>query len=206
LEFDFADERKPERSADGLVRIASWVGNLFAHPERSIDDYDDIWVAEIGLQYGVDQPPLEEVDARRLRKMIYDIARQHLPSASRLAVRGAGPCTLKLGVHLASLDLHWNAAGARGLGGAIVVFEFRDSQSNVPIVRYGERRTLDFGAQRASNEVDFDRLETSLRTAIDDVSLNLRDELPVNPTDARKGLGCQGTVGNARAHVISLAR
>jgi hypothetical protein len=202
---------EPQRSPDGLVRISSGKrGNLFTHPTRSIDDYDDIWLAEIGIHYADGQEALAEADASRIRKMIYDAVLEHFPVAGELAVRAAGPCTLRLGVYLAALELPRSAAaGARRSrrGAATVVFEFRDSESNEPLVRYGQRRELDGGrARRASSEPDLDRFETALRIVLDDVGSRMSDALPVNATGARKEQGCKGTVGEARARAESPVR
>jgi hypothetical protein len=200
--------REAERSPDGLVRITSGKrGNLFADPSRSIDDYDDVWLAEIGLHYADGQPPLADADAARLRKMIYDIVLENFPVAGQLTARSASPCTLKLGVYLASLDLpRAEVAGARrrGKGAATVVFEFRDSQSNQPLVRYGQRRELDVGTARNA-ELDFDKLENALRVVLDEAGTRMRDALPASPSGSRI-VDCAGRVGEVRAQATAESR
>jgi hypothetical protein len=200
--------REGERSPDGLVRITSGKrGNLFADPSRSIDDYDEVWLAEIGLHYADGQPPLAEADAGRLRKMIYDIVLQDFPVVGQLAARSASLCTLKLGVYLASLDLpRAEVAGARrrGKGAATVVFEFRDSQSNQPLARFGQRRELDVGSARGG-ELDFDRIENALRVALDDAGTRMHDALPARPSGSRI-VDCSGRVGELRAQARAEGR
>jgi hypothetical protein len=206
-----ASLHEPQRSPDGLVRTSSWKpGNLFAHPTRSIDDYDDIWVAEIGLHYADGQEPLADSDANRIRRMMYDTVLERFPVAGQLTARAAGPCTLRLGVYLAALEFPGSDAARKRRshnGAATVVFELRDSQSNEPLVRYGQRRELDSGGlRRASTGPDLDRFESALRTALDDVGLRMHDALPVNATGARTEQGCQGTVGEVRARNKSPVR
>src|SRR5262245_19654373 len=99
--------REPERDSQGLVRVHTWrkAGNLFAHESQAIDDYDDIWLAEVGIQYDEAQERLAETDEARVRKMVYDAALNEVPAAGQLAAREAGPCTLKMGVYLVKLSL-----------------------------------------------------------------------------------------------------
>src|SRR5206468_4521812 len=115
---------------------AAKAGNLFADPARSIDDYDDIWLAEIGIQYAEGQPRLEEAEELRIREEIRDIALAEIPAAGQLAAREAGPCTIRLGVHLAALSFpRPGFTSPANRGSAVVISELRDSQTNEPLIR-----------------------------------------------------------------------
>ena len=90
--------REPQRDSSGLVRVPSLKpGNLFAHPTRSIDDYDDVWVAEVGIAYGPKQEPMIHEEVKAVGKLVRDVTLQQFPIAEQLPASEAGPCTLKLG-------------------------------------------------------------------------------------------------------------
>jgi hypothetical protein len=184
-----------ETDASGLVRIPTAKGNLFAHPARSIDDYDDILLGDVRISYAPDQQPLSEIDAARLRMMTYDIVTKQIPAAGQLVAAGPAPCTVKLGVELTSLSLK---QGAPAGGGTTISMEFRDSLTDDPIVRYGQRRSLDAGPSAAAGSPDLEGLRTTLATVATDFRGNFRHELPLNATGARAAQGCKGTIGRVR--------
>ena len=71
---------QPEVDASGLVRIASKEpGDLFAHPSRSIDDYDDILLSDVNISYGAAQKPLSEDDVLRVRSMAHSVVMIRFP-------------------------------------------------------------------------------------------------------------------------------
>jgi hypothetical protein len=197
--FACAATREPQRSSDGLVRIKSWKpGNLFVDPAHSIDDYDDVWVAGAGIHFAADQEPLAETDQERVRRTIHDAVAEQIPSAGLRTGSEPGPCTVKLSVFLANLELpRPGVATARNNGGMTVIFEYRDSQTGAPMVRYGRRR--DLGRLRSASDAEqLDRLQATVETAVSDVNSLVRDSLPVNPSGARAALGCKGAIGEAR--------
>lgn len=198
---------QPQRDSSGLVRVESWkAGNLFSHPSLSIDDYDDIWLAAIGIQYAEGQKPLAEPDEQSVRKVVFDTVLEEVPVAAQLGVRQAGPCTLKMGVHLAALALPRPFTGPQNRASAVVVFELRDSQTDEPLVRYGQRRELARAARRTEGGLDLEQLGETLRTALDNVNMAMRDSLPVNPTGARAAQGCKGAIGDVRKRAERAAR
>jgi len=192
-----------QRDSKGLVRVRSWrPGNLFAHDTLSIDDYDDIWLAEVGIQYADEQDPLPEPDERSLRKLVYDIALGELPTAAQLGARQAGACTLTMGVHLADFALPKPGfAGPRNRGSTLVILELKDSQSDEPLVRYGQRRELPSAGRKAEATLDLQRLEEPLHAALHAVGSAMRAGLRVKATGARAAQGCKGAVGEARKQI-----
>jgi hypothetical protein len=131
--------------------------------------------------------------------MIYAIALEQVPAAWQQGFHQAGPCTLKMGVHLAALGFpRPGFTGLRNRGSAVVILELRDSQTNEPLVRYGQRRELATGGRTTDGTPDLDRLEGTLREVLHEVRLALQKSLVVNPTGARAGLGCKGVVGEVR--------
>jgi hypothetical protein len=199
-----ASAPEAQREADGLVRIYSAKpGNLFVHPSRSIDDYDDVWLAEIGIQYAEGQEPLAEPDERRVRTMVADTVLEE-SSLARLAARQPGPCTLQLGVHLAALSFpRPGVTGSRNRGSAVVVSEFRDSQTGEPVVRYGQRRELASASRRGPEKPDLDQLGATVRGVLRDLDVAMgkslaADSAPPRATGARASQGCNGVIGQTR--------
>jgi hypothetical protein len=207
LAIGCASTTEQQADSSGLVRVKSWKsGNLFSHPSLSIDDYDDIWLAAIGIQYAEGQKPLAEPDEQSVRKVVFDTVLEEVPIATQLGVRQAGPCTLKMGVHLAALALPRPFTGRQNRPSAVVVFELRDSQTDEPLVRYGQRRELARAARRTEGGLDPEQLEEAMRAALDDVNTAIRDAVPVNATGARAAQGCKGAIGDVRGQAKSGAR
>jgi hypothetical protein len=187
----------PEVAAAGLVRIASKEpGDLFAHPSRSIDDYDDILLSDVDISYGAEQKPLSEDDVLRVRSMAYSVVMNQVPAAGQLIAIKPGPCTVALGVQLD--ELQFSGQGAREHGSAQIVLEFADSQSGDPLVRYGQHRELRGGSGMEKGRPDLDLLKSALVTVANGVRLGFRDALPLNQTGTRAGEGCKGRIGEVR--------
>jgi hypothetical protein len=192
---------KPQTQMDssGLVRIdTKGQGELFAHPSRSIDHYDDILVGEVNLDYAPKQEPLSQDDLRRFQTMAYGIIVRQIPAAGQLSAREPGPCTVKLGVQFH--DLQFPGSRARQNGSTTVILEFRDSQSGDPVVRYAQQRELSLGsgAEREGPGPDLGRLEATLEIVAEEVRGHFRDALPLNANGARASLGCKGVIGAVR--------
>jgi hypothetical protein len=188
----------PQVDAAGLVRVTSWQpGNLYAHPSRSIDDYDDILLGDVVISYAPGQQPLSDDDQQRVRMMTYGAVIQQIPAAGQLAATKAGPCTVTLGVKLAALELP--PAGSRKSGATTVHLEFRDSVNGDPIVHYEQKSELSTGPRESSGAPDLERLDSALNFVANDVRKSLREALPLGATGARSGQGCKGVIGVVRA-------
>lgn len=188
---------EPNVDASGLVRVTSWkAGGLFAHPQRSIDDYDDILIGDVGFSYAPKQQPLKRDDELRVRSMVYGAVVRQIPAAGQLAASKAGPCTVKLGVELSRLELP--EAGSRSNGATTVSLEFSDSVTGDPIVHYEQHRDLGVGAPPEGGGPDLERLGATFELVAEDVRLRLRDALPLGGTSARADKGCKSTIGAVR--------
>jgi hypothetical protein len=189
--------QQPKVDASGLVRIESTgPGQLFSHPTRSIDHYDDILVGDVFLESR--ENPFSDLEMQKLRMRAYDIVVHEIPAAGQLAATGPGPCTVKLDVRLA--DLEFPKPGSKSGGATTAMLEFRDSLTGDPIVRYQQHRELSVSTNIGTEESsDLARLGRTLEIVADDVRVRLRDALPLNTTNARAGLGCKGVIGKVRA-------
>lgn len=194
---------EPERSPDGLVRVPSRKpGTLFAKPDHNIGDYDNFLVAEIGLAYAAGQKPLSAQDESRVHQMMADALSSNIRANAFEVVSEPGPCTLRIGFYLTGLEFYESAVQGsqktfvHSYGAVTVVLELRDSLTNQPLVRFGQRRRLGSGEQEGRVEPDLDRIGRALRAMLADVGDSLQDVLPVT-TAARAERGCEGRVGRA---------
>ena len=184
----------PSVDAAGLVRIDSnEPGDLFAHPGRSMDDYDDILLGDVNVKYSPQQEPLSEFDTQRLRMSAYEIVTTQIPAAGQLAVGKPGPCTVKLEVEIANLQ--FPEEGKRGAGSATMTMLFKDSLSGDALVRYAQHRDLALGSAQDPN---LKRLQSTLEIVAVDMRSHFRHALPLNATGARKDNGCKGVIGAVR--------
>jgi hypothetical protein len=184
----------PRVDSAGLVRIASKEpGDLFAHPSRSMDDYDDILLGDVSVTYSPRQAPLSEQDTQRLRMSAYEVVTTQIPAAGQLSVSKPGPCTVKLEVQIANLE--FPEEGARGTGSATMTMLFKDSLSGDPLVRYSQHRDLALGSAQDPN---LKRLQSTLEIVAVDMRSHFRHALPLNATGARKDNGCKGVIGAVR--------
>jgi hypothetical protein len=189
-----ATSEPPRVDASGLVRVTGWKpGELYAHPARSIDDYDDILIGDVVIDYAPNQDPLSAEDTQRLKMLVYEIVTRQIAAGGQLAAREAGACTVKLGVELA--DLEFPKPGSRATGSTTVNLDFRDSQTGDPIVRYGQHRDLTLASGEGQ---ELQRVKGTLEIVAEDVRLRLRDALPLNQTGVRSAKGCKGVIGMVR--------
>jgi len=185
--------KKPLVDSAGLVRIDSKEpGDLFAHPSRSIDDYDNFLLGDVSVAYSPRQQPLSELDTQRLRMSTYEIVTTQIPAAGQLAVSQPGPCTVKLEVDLSDLVLP--AEGSAKNGSATVTLLFRDSLSGDPLVRYAQHRELALG----SSGEGVARLSSTLELVAVDMRSHFRYALPLGGTNGRADRGCKGVIGAVR--------
>jgi hypothetical protein len=186
----------PQVDSSGLVRIDSKEpGDLFAHPSRSMDDYDNFLLGDVSVDYAPAQTPLSELDTQRLRMSTYEIVTTQIPAAGQLGVSQPGPCTVKLEVKLSKLQLP--KQGSKSNGSTTVTLLFSDSLSGDPLVRYAQQRELALGAG-GPNGPELMRLQSTLEIVAVDMREHFRYALPLNGTGARADRGCKGTIGAVR--------
>jgi hypothetical protein len=186
----------PQVDSSGMVRISTKEpGDLYAHPARSMDDYDNFLLGDVNVAYSPAQQPLSELDTQRLRMSTYEIVTTQIPAAGQLGVSQPGPCTVKLEVQLSNLE--FAKKGGRGNGSTTVTLLFRDSLSGDPLVRYAQHRELALGSSGVEGP-DLPRLQSTLELVAVDMREHFRYALPLKGTGARADRGCKGTIGAVR--------
>lgn len=190
-----------ETTDDGLVRSpTSGRGTLFVRPGHHVGDYHQIWVAQLGITYARGQEPLAPEQEDDIYQLLLDGLEIDMDADSVVAALEPGPCTVKFGLYVTELELYESStAGSQknyieSYGSLTLVMEFRDSQTDLPLVRYGQRRSLGSGVQEGKVEPDLHRLGVAIASIMEDVGDHLAHVIPTN-TNARANLGCRGLLG-----------
>jgi hypothetical protein len=192
-------------SADGLVHVETQRGGtLYLRPNRGVDGFDDVYVAQIGIAYKEGQTPLSGSEENRVYQRLLTSRTAELEAQGQKIAKGAGACTLAQSIYLTELELFsTQVTGSQtnivsSFGAVTVVTEFRDSLTNEVLVRYGARQGLGGGVAEGRVYPDLDRLDQTLQTILRVMGEILRSELPHTPIDARAASGCHGAIGRAR--------
>lgn len=191
----------PETTDDGLVETPTrGRGTLFVRPDHHVGDYDRIWVAQMGITYARGQKPLATEQEDEIFDMLEDGLAIDMDADSVVSALEPGPCTVKFGLYVTDLELYESpTVGSQkniveSYGVFTLVMEFRDSETDLPLVRYGQRRSLGSGIQEGKIEPDMHRLGLAIDAAMEDVGDQLARVVP-NNTNARGDLGCRGLLG-----------
>lgn len=196
---------EPKRSKDGLLQVRTpGPGSLYISDVRHPYFYDDVVVASIGLDYASGQRPLVEADEARLYELMQGALASMLAGRGQAIAPQPGPCTLKMSLYLANLELfETDRYGAQtnfvdSYGAVTLVTDLRESLTDAPVMRYGQRRGLGGGVEGGRVRPDTQRLEALLKVAMSDARNAMRMELPV-PGPATGALAsCEGRIGKAR--------
>jgi hypothetical protein len=190
---------------DGLGKVSTrGPGALFVKPNHPVGSYDDIMVATIGIHYAPGQDELteeqEDVIFDRMVGTLYEGV-----AASFGLAKQPGPCTVKMGLYLKDVDFYESRTSGsqtrfvNSYGAATLVFEFRDSMTDEPLVRYGQRRSFGSGVDAGNARgPELDRLGDTLDKMLEDVGLTLQEvHAPNVAADAARG--CSGNLGRSLA-------
>jgi hypothetical protein len=142
-----------EVTSDGLELVRSTPRTrLWVRPDHHIGRYDDILIAGIGFAYGSDQDRLEQDQEAELGEML-EAAIVGITEAGPVGLTEApGPCVVSIQLGLKDILLHIaetsgsSVSYVSSFGSATMVVEFRDSTTEVPLLRYAANRGLGGGA------------------------------------------------------------
>lgn len=196
---------RSQQTDDGLAKVSTrGPGILYVKPGHPVGSYDDIMLASIGIHYAAGQKELAESDEDVILDGMEATIYERVAAGFQVAER-PGPCTVKLGVYLKDVDFYESSgSGAQtrfisSYGAATLVFEFRDSLSDEPLVRYGQRRSFGAGVDAGSlKSMDLKRLATTLERMLEDAGDTLQEALAPEVA-GRAAVGCNGLIGRTLA-------
>jgi len=175
----------PELTSDGLQMVRSTSrSRLWVKPDHHIGRYDDILVTGIGFAYGRGQDALSREQENQVGQMLKS-------SISKITERGpvgqateAGPCVVSLQLGLKDIYLHIGKTSGSSVsfvssfGSATMVVEFRDSLTDVPLLRYAANRGLGGGPGTGRMGANLGLLGWALGEMVTDMTTELRKIVP----------------------------
>jgi hypothetical protein len=198
-----AAREKQITSPDGLVLAHNTrKGMLYVRPDHHIGTYDAFLVEPVMITYRRGQRPLSVEDADKLDLRLQELTRQEI-RLSTVSVRDEpDECTLKLQLYLTDVVLldREPKAGSSFLsssGSLTMVMEFRDSLSDAPLLRYGQRKGLPGGRVIGiEGELSSGGLMTALRGMLVDIGVEVRRLTPATKQEGARpgGTLCKGTI------------
>lgn len=189
-------------TVDGLVKTEiDMPGNLFLRPDHGIGSYDAFLIPEATLSYTRKSPKLPadmEIEfVVLLEQSLIDAAE----SSDIPVMSSPGECVMQINLGFFNVDLE-EKKSAKILGKAVLVMEFRDSQSGQPLLRYATEN-------RIENESGGTNRARQIRTGFDEMV----SKMDIGSALRAAGLGddeirpgCQGSLaarGRASAPDVS---
>jgi hypothetical protein len=174
-----------EVTSDGLELVRSTPRTrLWVRPDHHIGRYDDILIAGIGFAYGSDQDRLEQDQEAELGEML-EAAIVGITEAGPVGLTEApGPCVVSIQLGLKDILLHIaetsgsSVSYVSSFGSATMVVEFRDSTTEVPLLRYAANRGLGGGAGTGQGGANMGLLGRALAEMVTDMTTELQTIVP----------------------------
>jgi hypothetical protein len=173
---------------DGLLKVRrTGRGHLWVNPEHRLGQYDDLLITGVGFRYKAGEERLSKHEEARIGEMLENTIRFDREGSPVGVTDKAGECVVA--VTLGLMDLEFNegdqSSGSRSsyvtsYGAATMVFEFRDSVSEMPLARYATRRGLGGGPDAGPSRVDLGRLEKALQRMLRDMAEDLYRIIPTS--------------------------
>lgn len=201
-------DTEPRRTEDGLTHVRTRLpGSVAFNESLHMDGYDHLLIDRIGIDYAPGQKSLPRQDEERIFDMLEKTMVAQIDTRDQL-VTEPGPCTLKVSLYVVDLELR--DVSLRGsatsfvnsYGAATFVTELRDSTSDEPVLRWGQRRDLGGGTGAMGVRPDLALLEEALYDAMIEAG-QMVVEATATPdvqsqVDSRAHLGCEGRLGRLR--------
>jgi len=175
----------PELTSDGLQMVVSTPrSRLWVKPDHHLGKYDDIMVTGIGFAYGNGQDPLDDDQEKRVGEMLQSAIAAITEAGPVGQVTAEGPCVASLQVGLKDIFLHIGKTSGSSVsfvssfGSATMIVEFRDSLTDVTLVRYAANRGLGGGPGTGRMGANLGRLGRALGEMVTDMTTELRTIVP----------------------------
>jgi hypothetical protein len=181
-------------------------GRLFVKPDHHLGSYDGFMIEPIQLSYKRGQTQLTPEDAKSLGLRLRELLSTSISTGGLEVATKPHECIVGLRLEIFDLEMldlqeHTGAATRfiESSGGAILVFEFRDSLSGETLTRYGQRRRLPGGRVTSTGGLSSAGLVTRLGEGLVDMGLALRKVIPTT-TSFREGTSCTGKIGQQQGY------
>lgn len=189
----------PELTSDGLEMVRSTSrSRLWVKPDHHIGRYDDIQVTGIGFAYGSGQDPLSDDQEAQVGEMLKSAIAGITADGPVGQATKEGPCVVALKLGLKDIYLHISETSGSSVsyvssfGSATMVVEFRDSTTDVPLLRYAANRGLGGGPGTGQIGANLGRLGRALGEMVTDMTTELRTIVPDStvrpPTECHDGI------------------
>ena len=190
----------PELTSDGLQLVQSTKRTrLWVKPDHHLGRYDFVMIAGIGFAYGKGQESLDNDQEDQIGEMLKNAIGGITKSGPVGAAAEPGSCVVAVQLGLRDLVLHINdkpsgssISFVSSFGSATMVIEFRDSTTDVPLVRYIVNRGLGGGPGTGQLGANLDRLGRTLGEMVTDMTTELQTIVPT--TTVRPETECQNGI------------
>ena len=174
-----------EISSDGLVMVRrTRRSRLWVKPDHHVGRYENVLLKRIGFGYGRGQDPLDPNQEAEVGRMLQRVVFALTESGPVGMSTEVGPCVVAINLGLKDLRLHSvdysdsTTSYVSSFGSTTMIIEFRDSMTDVPLVRYVARRKLGGGSGSGKSGVDLKRLGRALGGMVADMNSELQTILP----------------------------
>ena len=179
------EDPAPVLTSDGLELVSSTArSKLWVKPDHHIGRYDDVLIAGIGFAYGAGQNSLNTAQESQVGSMLKDALGGITADGLLGQSRKPGPCVVAIKLGLKDIFLHISETSGSSVsyvssfGSATMVVEFRDSTTNVPLLRYAANRGLGGGTGTGKIGANLGRLGRVLGNMVADMTTELQTIVP----------------------------
>ncbi|MBW2426206.1 MAG: hypothetical protein JRG86_18310 [Deltaproteobacteria bacterium] len=156
---------------------------LWVNPDHQMGRYDKILIQGIGIQYDKSGDALDAEEQQRVKRALLSAVRDVTKGAPVGFTSAPGPCVVSMSVGL--MNLRMDASRHSGsvssyvssFGAGTMIFEFRDSETNVPLIRFATRRDLGGGRGHGTG-ADIHRLGQAVGRMAQDMTRELQTIVP----------------------------
>ncbi len=177
--------KEPEIGSDGLVMVRrTRRSRLYVKPDHHLGRYDDVLLKSIGFGYGRGQDHLDPDQEAQVGRMLQSVIVALTQTGLVGLTTKAGPCVVAIKLGLKDLRLHSldytdsTSSFVSSFGSATMIVEFRDSMTDVALVRYVATRKLGGGGGTGKSGVDLRRLGRALGGMVADMNTELQTIVP----------------------------
>ncbi len=171
-------------------------GLLLVRRDHQLGRYDQLLIEHVGFSYSPTQRWLSFRQEDRIRSMLTAAVEGSHDGEIGLA-DDSGPCVLGVRFYVTDLELHTPAlqtgsttSFVNSFGEATMILELRDTESNVPIAHFLQRRELGGGPANGATGTSIRRLGTVVGVAMRDMGRQLQRLTP--PTASGWDAECKG--------------